>query len=368
MRQNFRAGGQAGGLTVYVNGRGAAIRGGFEDAANNRSSIALSRGRDRVNVPAFSAGAQVWGSMMSCVREQLGDYDITVTDRRPESGEYIMMMVGGRPGMLGYQQGVGGVAPYTGSVVNGTVGFIFADAYGDDARELCETVAHEIGHTLGLDHTYECTDTMSYLHGCGEKTFQDKDMACGEWGARSCGSGQRVQNSHYRLAKLVGLRPQAPGQPTPPPPSAPPADEPPPVLADTHAPRISMLSPRNGSSFEYGDVLFIVFSAEDEGGIAKVELLWRAFGETSVFRCGELPEDLPIECGRAGDEFAFALQVGAGERNFAIRVTDTAGNSSTTRWRRASFAEPEVDVDVWAQVTDDYGYGDDDDDGYGDCG
>ena len=106
-------------------------------------------------------------------------------------------------------------------------------------------------------------------------------------------------------------------------------------------------------------VLFIVFDAKDERGVAKVELLWNANGRTTVYRCGDLPEDLPIECGRAGDRFAFALQVGAGERTFAIRVTDTAGNAATTRWRRASFDEPEVDVDVWAQSG-----GQD----YGDCG
>lgn len=94
-----------------------------------------------------------------------------------------------------------------------------------------------------------------------------------------------------------------------------------------------------GTTFESGSVFVVQFAASDRSGVAALELLWHAHGNTTVFRCGELPPELPVECGMIGGDYAFALAVGEGERQFAIRVTDQVGNVTTTRWRKASFVD-----------------------------
>ena len=166
-----------GSVQVYINGRGASLRGGFEDAERGRSSILDHAGLDALEYPAYGGGQ--WPELMSCVRDQFAAFDVVITDRRPASADYIMMMVGGSPALIGEHRSVAGIAPFTGSVIPGAVGFAFSSVHGGDVRGLCETVAHEIGHTLGLDHTYECSDTMSYLE-CGPKSFVDAPMSCGE--------------------------------------------------------------------------------------------------------------------------------------------------------------------------------------------
>lgn len=351
MKQDRAA--SSGRVTVYLNGGGQRVQAGYEDSTANRSSIVWSSGRSAIDVPAYSGGSSRWRSMVSCVQDHFRGYDVAITDERPGSGTYIMMMVGGRSSMLGYPDSVGGVAPYTGGIVDEAIGYVFSASMGNDARSVCETTSHEIGHTLGLDHTYECTDLMSYLHGCGDKSFQDRSMRCGEWDDRDCSSGERRQNSHQHLARTVGLRRNRP-EPTKPTPS-PRKPTPPPTPADTRGPRISVRS-MGGTTFEAESIFVIQFEAHDDSGLASIELVWRNGGRTTVFRCGDLPANMPIECGMIGGDYAFALVVGEGERRFAIRATDQAGNTSTTRWRKASFVNPEV---IWDDEWEEDGQTDD---------
>ena len=59
-------------------------------------------------------------------------------------------------------------------------------------------------HAYGLDHGYLCKDTMTYLSGCGNKSFVDKDVRCGEKKARDCADGKPTQNSYRRLLSVLG--------------------------------------------------------------------------------------------------------------------------------------------------------------------
>ena len=81
----------------------------------------------------------------------------------------------------------------------------------------CEIAAQEIAHAYGLDHEFLCDDPMTYLSGCGRKTFQDRTVSCGEYSARACKcSGQ--QNSYRALIDRLG---PAGSAPPPPPPARP---------------------------------------------------------------------------------------------------------------------------------------------------
>jgi hypothetical protein len=192
------------GVVVYVNGEGVRVSPGADDPERGTSSLAWDADRGTVTVPGFAGGAAKWSALMECVREEYSAFSITITDKRPGSGDYIMLVVGGRSDLFGLDRGVAGSASYTGGVLPNGIGYAFEKNHGGDQRLLCETVAHEIGHTLGLDHEYLCEDLMSYLRGCGEKHFVNEEAACGEFKARGCHPGEPEQNTWEHLSEVLG--------------------------------------------------------------------------------------------------------------------------------------------------------------------
>src|SRR5262249_37290971 len=76
--------------------------------------------------------------------------------------------------------------------------------YGNDTELMCEVTAQEVGHAFGMEHEYLCQDPMTYLHGCGAKTFQDMPAPCGEFMTRPCACGGASQNSVQHLFSVLG--------------------------------------------------------------------------------------------------------------------------------------------------------------------
>ena len=108
---------------------------------------------------------------------------------------------------------MGGLAPLGDGPIHDAVVFVFASTLKLKTQALCETAAQEIGHAYGLDHVMVCKDPMTYLTGCGAKTFQDVDAPCGERDARACADGGATQNSHQHLLDVLGARPLDPETP-----------------------------------------------------------------------------------------------------------------------------------------------------------
>jgi matrixin len=198
---------ETGPLTVVLHRDGGQVIAGKDDPRHLRSGVVARQGLDWVDVPAFAGDDAEWDELVACVQDEYADFAVEVVEEPPKHGDYILAMVGGSPDMFGFDETVHGIAPWSGRLISNAVIFVFGtpDISG---RKLCEVTAHEIGHSLGLDHSRDCSDTMSY-ESCGAKHFRSEPAPCGEWEDRSCGSGRAMQASANELARRIGRRDQA---------------------------------------------------------------------------------------------------------------------------------------------------------------
>jgi hypothetical protein len=199
------------GLTIYLNPKGGRYRAGGDDPVAGTSSVVASSGRSQVEIPAYGGSAD-WNELVQCVRDELAGVKFFVTDQRPERGPYVEVAVGGDGSELG-MKGYAGVAPIDTAAclpIDRAVAFVFADGL-HGLRGACEATVAEIGHVATLDHTFDCSDPMSYLAGCGDRHLRDADLECGELAARPCVCDRATQNPHDLLTQLVGVpEPQPP--------------------------------------------------------------------------------------------------------------------------------------------------------------
>ncbi len=216
------------------------LQGGQENAAANRSGI-ISGNR---TVSEWRHGDAAWNSLVSCVKGMFEPFGVSVTDQRPGSGTYFRSIVAGYPQEVGFSQYTGGVAPFSCGVINNSINYSFANNY-QSVQQICEVVAQETAHVFGLDHELYCPDPMTYLSGCGAKSFRDYDAPCGENQARSCQCGGSTQNSVQSMLAIFG-----PGTPTP--------------------PTVNITEPLDGATVQQGFVIRL--DATDDVEVTKAEL------------------------------------------------------------------------------------------------
>lgn len=308
-------------LPIYLNRFGGSYTCGNDDSATNRSSVVC--GSDGGDVGGFSGSNSQWTYVRDCVADMFAPFNVYVTDIEPTGVDYVEAVVGGVPSQAGMPNGVGGVAPFScGLIPNGIV-YAFSDVYGNDMQGVCETVAQEVAHAFGLDHAFLCEDPMTYLGGCGDKSFQDVYAECGEFEPRQCQCGGSSQNSVQAMLQTLGA---SDGSPPPPPP------------VDEAVPTVSLVSPAADAVLPANSTIQVSIDAEDDLGLTLVELEWDFTGET--FFCPATVEQTGnYECFREGTRHTWSIQVGAGSRTFRAHVRDVAGNEVTTEDRTIWLSE-----------------------------
>jgi len=170
------------------------------DSSQNQSSIPDYT----TTIASWSVSDSSWNQVVDCVSELYARWNLTVVDTDPGSVAHVEVVVGGQPGDLNLPTGVGGISPFNCNVIERSIAFVFAQAYQNNLRGICEAIAHEAGHSFGLEHEFLCKDPMTYLYGCGDKTFQDSEESCGTGAAEACECGSQQQNTVTILFDHLG--------------------------------------------------------------------------------------------------------------------------------------------------------------------
>lgn len=192
-------------LTVFLNFEGQTLTRGGNDSRKNKTNMIAAQSLD---YPAMS-----WGSIgkekgIADTVDELTvlflKYSIIFVTERPEDGDYTMIVVGGNgDGVPTDSSGTVGIAPLDcdNSYAN-DLGLVFGNKISSTSpQRLAYVIAHELGHTVGLEHVSDQEDIMyPALNG---KTCCWKKAALS--GLSSC--GRTEQDANDVLADNLGLGP-----------------------------------------------------------------------------------------------------------------------------------------------------------------
>lgn len=133
--------------------------------------------------------------IFSLVQGYFARFDVAFVIERPSGGSYTEIMIGGDPhdAMIQEKWNVQGAAPIDENNSDpNNLGFVFTGngAATDSPEWLARAVAHELGHTFGLQHTkgeaaarapadIMCEDAACV--GAGSWEFKDAAMDYGSW-------------------------------------------------------------------------------------------------------------------------------------------------------------------------------------------
>jgi MYXO-CTERM domain-containing protein len=221
-----------GAKVLFVNFDGGELTAcGNNDATQNCTTIFPG------TVLPYSGDAANRAAIIQVVRKRVEEFGLTITDTRPDSGDYDMEMVGN---WQGSNPDFAGIAPAGDCWDNygGETSFTLEVSTSADA--IAEIMLQELAHTWGLDHVDEQQDLLFPTTQGTNKTFRDECYQIVEdteltptqgfcsHHQEACGTNSR-QNSHDEMMLIFG-----PSQP------------------DTQEPIVSILAPEDGAVIDGG--------------------------------------------------------------------------------------------------------------------
>jgi hypothetical protein len=210
---------------IYLNNcepSGCVVRFGNDNSTTDSSSLGQG------TLQAFNSGDTVWQQVVACVQDVFYPFNVQIVTTRPASGSYLEIMVAGAPQNVGMSGNIGGVAPFKCQPYQqNALVFDFANVWGGNVNDICQTAAQEIAHTWSLDHSTDAMDPMTYFttYG-GRKYYQNTNQQCGSdcvngtgpFGQTCTGqnhacacTGAQTQNDYSEILALFGA-----STPTPP--------------------------------------------------------------------------------------------------------------------------------------------------------
>ena len=200
-----------------------------DDATTNKSWIP-NVGGSTVTIPAFDATPFIYApqtaqTVRDVITQQVKDwyapYNIYVVTTRPASGRYSMMVVGGITTQVvtGQQDAVGVAGLDCGNDNQNNIGFAFSGSLPPQTTSpqdkqiaqllIAQTIAHEGGHTFGLDHVNSpmatAVDIMEPAVDPNVAGFLTGNQPLSD-GSSMCGAGA-TEDTHGRLLNNLGPAP-----------------------------------------------------------------------------------------------------------------------------------------------------------------
>lgn len=259
-------------------------------------SFIVRRGRT-THVPAFDAtpygvddrGAAI-AHVLARVRRHFEETDLQVIEGGAGPDTCTRIAVGGRPTLVGESMGVAGIAPFDiGNRSDDDIGFAFAGALGSgrgeaDLDQLAAVIAHEAGHTFGLDHVQPVTDLMHPTVNDEMTAFTAAETLDGAW-----------QDAPAMLRAVLGApQPDSPGSSSDPPLARPDCDPKDDVSGETRERARPLIPGRPASGYacdrdedwftldlDLGDIVELTLAYPDEGWVEPPEL-YRPRGRTPI--------------------------------------------------------------------------------------
>lgn len=290
--------------TVYIDYDGAVLTTGDDSAQDQISCLGGT-----IEYPGFFGSRALADHVTEQVQAILAPFAVRVVDERPPAYlPYTMVLVGGLPQALGLDAGVGGYACTIdcGDELSRETVLVFAEE-SRDARELAQTIVHEVAHTWGLDHVAASDLIMSPTTSGAERMLGDGCTALDEPEAAECPEQHAMfcdePGTQDTLAEVLAIR----GPSTP----------------DLEPPRVELVSPRAGDRPVPGQLVRVQATVDDD----RPDFGWRIV----------VPE---LMWSSAPSPAALELRMPAGEFTVRVEALDQAGNEAVAEVRLVVSDEP----------------------------